>query len=257
MAWKYWNKSDDDESMYDIGFSDSDPDEKGGPQSYVYKMQQQKFELFKLQNPENFDVKFEIEGKILYASKFDLIAVSQTMNSWLSDRWTTKDQSVIIETYTFDIFYQFLCFIYSGGCELTKENIFEIIDVAEFFDLQHLKDFCETFLMQKKSEIVNNENIFDMVDVAEKYSLTKFVKFLYCKIADGLDELFENESFLKVQKSYLLRLCQDTIDATPQEIFSASIVVMGFLKKSFENSVSKINSSIGIFGQIRFPAFLS
>uniref|UniRef100_A0A914Q909 BTB domain-containing protein n=1 Tax=Panagrolaimus davidi TaxID=227884 RepID=A0A914Q909_9BILA len=75
---------------------------------------------FKSQDPELFDIVFEIEGKKLYADKLILSINSSTFKSMLSDRWISKNNSIKIETYKFEDFKELLTFIYSGECNLTS-----------------------------------------------------------------------------------------------------------------------------------------
>uniref|UniRef100_A0AC35GGJ3 Uncharacterized protein n=1 Tax=Panagrolaimus sp. PS1159 TaxID=55785 RepID=A0AC35GGJ3_9BILA len=64
-------------------------------------MQLQKYKLFKSQNVDNghFDVEFDIDGKIRYAKRYFLATSSETLNAWLSDRWSTKDIPIKIKSY--------------------------------------------------------------------------------------------------------------------------------------------------------------
>uniref|UniRef100_A0A914PNE9 BTB domain-containing protein n=1 Tax=Panagrolaimus davidi TaxID=227884 RepID=A0A914PNE9_9BILA len=157
-------------------------------------MQQERFKTFKLQDPanEHFDVTFEIEGRKLYANKFILTSVSETMASMLSDRWIKKDEVVTIEAYSYDNFYQFIHFLYTGGCDLTNENVFKLVDMAEFYDVPFLKEFCEKFL---SFIIYNVETIEEMVEFAEKYSLDRMKGALEVFIRCNLDQIVSNERF--------------------------------------------------------------
>uniref|UniRef100_A0A914PTK1 BTB domain-containing protein n=1 Tax=Panagrolaimus davidi TaxID=227884 RepID=A0A914PTK1_9BILA len=125
-------------------------------------MQQERFEIFESQDPENehFDVTFEIEGKTLLANKLLLTSASEYMNSFLSDRWTKKDEPVKIEDYSYDNFYEFLRFLYLGSCNLTAENVFKLIDLAEFTG-------TERFLSSKKSFV----DFLSSVNTSSRYSL--------------------------------------------------------------------------------------
>uniref|UniRef100_A0AC34FT65 BTB domain-containing protein n=1 Tax=Panagrolaimus sp. ES5 TaxID=591445 RepID=A0AC34FT65_9BILA len=88
-------------------------------------MQTERYKIFKEQDLEKgrFDVTFEVEGKMLHAHRFVLTSVSEPLDSWLSNRWTTKDAVIKIEDYPYDCFYEFLCFLYAGTCALSQENI--------------------------------------------------------------------------------------------------------------------------------------
>uniref|UniRef100_A0AC34GGT5 BTB domain-containing protein n=1 Tax=Panagrolaimus sp. ES5 TaxID=591445 RepID=A0AC34GGT5_9BILA len=81
-----------------------------------HKMQMDRFKIFERQDLETgrFDVTFEIEGKKLHAHTFILTSVSETMDVWLTDRWTTKDTVIKVENYPYACFYEFLRFLYTS-----------------------------------------------------------------------------------------------------------------------------------------------
>uniref|UniRef100_A0AC35FWH1 BTB domain-containing protein n=1 Tax=Panagrolaimus sp. PS1159 TaxID=55785 RepID=A0AC35FWH1_9BILA len=178
-------------------------------QFYFYEMHKERFEIFKSQNLENdcFDITFEIEGKKLHANKYTIISVSETLKSMLSDRWTKKDENVKIETYSYENFYEFLCFIYSGNCNITKENVFQLIDMAEFYGVSSFKMFCEKFLSTLEFTI---NNIEEMYEFADKYSLTKFMKSIKKYICQNYDEI---RCFSKDFKNSFIE-CLSTVDDT-------------------------------------------
>uniref|UniRef100_A0A914PW88 Uncharacterized protein n=1 Tax=Panagrolaimus davidi TaxID=227884 RepID=A0A914PW88_9BILA len=79
MAWNYGNNSDSDSSdgssdLESSGFefdslSESEcEDEEQFQKNNVYKMQQEKYNLFQSQNPEigYFDVAFDFDGKVCF-----------------------------------------------------------------------------------------------------------------------------------------------------------------------------------------------
>uniref|UniRef100_A0A914P198 BTB domain-containing protein n=1 Tax=Panagrolaimus davidi TaxID=227884 RepID=A0A914P198_9BILA len=171
-------------------------------EQFIYKMQQERFKTFELQDPANdhFDVTFEIEGRKLYANKFILTSLSETMASMLSDRWTKKDQVITIEAYTYDEFYQFIHFLYTGGCDLTNENVFKLVDMAEFYGVPFLKEYCERFLSKMK---YNVGNIDEMVEFSEKYSLDRMKEALKVFIRSNLDQIVSNKRFLSSGKLFV------------------------------------------------------
>uniref|UniRef100_A0AC34G5B8 BTB domain-containing protein n=1 Tax=Panagrolaimus sp. ES5 TaxID=591445 RepID=A0AC34G5B8_9BILA len=123
----------------------------------LYELQMERFEVFKTQDPENehFDGVFEFNGKKLYANKFMICSISSTFNSMLSKRWTKPDEPIIIQEYSYDDFKQLLTFIYSGECSLTADNIFAMVDIAEFYGILLLKKYCEEFLADVKLDAKN------------------------------------------------------------------------------------------------------
>uniref|UniRef100_A0AC34FIY2 BTB domain-containing protein n=1 Tax=Panagrolaimus sp. ES5 TaxID=591445 RepID=A0AC34FIY2_9BILA len=131
-------------------------------------MQKERYKIFKEQNLEKgrFDVTFEVEGKMLRAHKFILTTVSETLDSWLSDRWSCKDAVIKIESYSYHCFFQFLSFLYCSECKLTGQNIVKMTDIAEFYGVQCLKDFCDEYLSDMVKSV---ESIEELYEFAQKY----------------------------------------------------------------------------------------
>uniref|UniRef100_A0AC34G0M7 BTB domain-containing protein n=1 Tax=Panagrolaimus sp. ES5 TaxID=591445 RepID=A0AC34G0M7_9BILA len=103
----------------------------------LYDLQMKRLEVFKAQNPESdeLDVVFEIDGKLLYANKYTLCSISAPLKAMLSNRWYRTEEPVGISDYSFDDFKEFITFIYSGECKLSKDNIFAMVDIAEYYDV--------------------------------------------------------------------------------------------------------------------------
>uniref|UniRef100_A0A914PLF3 BTB domain-containing protein n=1 Tax=Panagrolaimus davidi TaxID=227884 RepID=A0A914PLF3_9BILA len=186
------------------------------PQQIIYNFQMERFEIFKTQNPDiaKFDVAFDIGGKILYAHKFILYPISSTFEAMLSDRWTKSDDPIKIEGYLYDDFKQFLTFLYSGQCELSHDNIFAMVDIAEFFGVVAFKDFCEEFLVQSKFTL---DNVFLMVEFAKKYSLKKLEETITKFITDNFAMCFKSIQFQVLPKSTVKDLIEVNQETPMQE----------------------------------------
>uniref|UniRef100_A0AC34G261 BTB domain-containing protein n=1 Tax=Panagrolaimus sp. ES5 TaxID=591445 RepID=A0AC34G261_9BILA len=172
------------------------------PNVYLHDMLEKRFEVFAAQDCNNgrFDVTFELDGKILHAHKFILTSVSATLDSWLTDLWTNKDEPVKIKDYSYDDFYQFVRFLYSGDCEITVENVFNIVDMAEFYGISYLKSFCED-LLNEAMDIITLENIEKMFEFAEKYSLYKFTESVKYYAVE--QDICEYENFNAFKKPFI------------------------------------------------------
>uniref|UniRef100_A0A914Q825 BTB domain-containing protein n=1 Tax=Panagrolaimus davidi TaxID=227884 RepID=A0A914Q825_9BILA len=167
-------------------------------------MQQERFKFFKSQNVEtgNFDVTFEIEGKKLFAHRFILMPVSEYLNAMLSDRWSNKNDIIKIESFTYDNFYQFLCFLYSGSCNLTNENVFQLIDMGEFYGVSFFKDNCDRYF-QSNMGIFTYENYEEMFEFSQKYSLIKMQSALKAFICSNFDKITKAEKLFSYEKPFM------------------------------------------------------
>uniref|UniRef100_A0A914P1B5 BTB domain-containing protein n=1 Tax=Panagrolaimus davidi TaxID=227884 RepID=A0A914P1B5_9BILA len=191
-------------------------------EQFIYKMQQERFKTFKLQDPANdhFDVTFEIEGRKLYANKFILTSLSETMASMLSDRWSKKDEVVTIEAYTYDNFYEFIQFLYTGSCSLTAENVFQLTDMSEFYAVLFLKEFCLMFLLKME---YNVERIEEMFEFSEKYSLDRLKGALKVFIRRNLGQIISHERFLSSGKRFVefMSLNNQYLQKQEESVFEA------------------------------------
>uniref|UniRef100_A0A914PSV4 BTB domain-containing protein n=1 Tax=Panagrolaimus davidi TaxID=227884 RepID=A0A914PSV4_9BILA len=168
------------------------------PMENLYEMQLQIYEIFKTQNPEFFDVVFEVNGKKLYAEKLRLSAISPVFKSLLSEKWISKNDAIEIESFKFGIFKQLLNFIYSGQCRLTEENAFSMVEIAEFYQIYSLKTFCDGYLSKMDLSL---ENVFQFLEFSTKYSgLLKLKESMKKFIFKNLYELLKSEEFLMADK---------------------------------------------------------
>uniref|UniRef100_A0A914QPI9 BTB domain-containing protein n=1 Tax=Panagrolaimus davidi TaxID=227884 RepID=A0A914QPI9_9BILA len=181
-------------------------------------MQQERFKFFKSQNAEtgNFDVTFEIEGKKLFAHRFILMPVSEYLNAMLSDRWSNKDDIITIESFTYDNFYQFLCFLYSGSCNLTNENVFQLIDMGEFYGVSFFKDNCDRYFPSNVG-IFTIENYEEMFEFSQKYSLSKMEYALKVFVCSNFDEITKAEKLFSYEKPFMDLL--SSINYPMEEVF--------------------------------------
>uniref|UniRef100_A0AC34G288 BTB domain-containing protein n=1 Tax=Panagrolaimus sp. ES5 TaxID=591445 RepID=A0AC34G288_9BILA len=125
--------------------------------------------FFKSQDPEFLDTVFEIEGKKLYADKLRLAVISSTFKTMLSARWNSKNNEPIeITNRKFEDFKKFLAFLYSGEINITNDNLLNVLDMAEYYHIDHLKCLCDQIL--SKTEITFS-NIFELIKISNKYSL--------------------------------------------------------------------------------------
>uniref|UniRef100_A0A914PV58 BTB domain-containing protein n=1 Tax=Panagrolaimus davidi TaxID=227884 RepID=A0A914PV58_9BILA len=163
------------------------------------QLNNERFETFKSQDHENgyFDLKFEIEGKIIFAHKFMLAPVSDFFKRMISDIWN-KEETIEIKTNSYDDFYEFLTFLYSGNCKLNDENIFSMVDLSDIYHVNELRQKCDEYLSQKE---YTAEYILVFFETFSKYSLPLFEKTLLKAIKEKRINLIESDGFLETSKS--------------------------------------------------------
>uniref|UniRef100_A0AC34FA17 BTB domain-containing protein n=1 Tax=Panagrolaimus sp. ES5 TaxID=591445 RepID=A0AC34FA17_9BILA len=184
------------------------------------------FEFFENQDLENgdFDVVFELNGKEIYANKFMLSSASPTFKSMLSNRWRKTDEPIEIKDYSYEEFKEFLTFLYAGECSLTPDNIFAMVDMAEFYGVTVFKNVCDEYLTKLE---INVNNVYQMIEIANKYSMIQFKKSIYNFISDSLFGFFQSEQFLNLETSVLKDIIKSNHGTIRQdELFEAVFEVI-------------------------------
>uniref|UniRef100_A0A914PL88 BTB domain-containing protein n=1 Tax=Panagrolaimus davidi TaxID=227884 RepID=A0A914PL88_9BILA len=166
-------------------------------------LQRERFIAFKSQNQENaqFDVAFRIGSKKIYAHKFFLVSASETFKVMFSDRWKNNVNDIEIKNYEYDDFYQFLCFFYSGKCEISETNVFQLTDMAEYYNVQVLSKHCDKFLHQNR--YINVENVEEMFEFAQIYSLPNFRIAINDYIQQNIGRIIRDKEFLAHKKPFV------------------------------------------------------
>uniref|UniRef100_A0A914QBX1 BTB domain-containing protein n=1 Tax=Panagrolaimus davidi TaxID=227884 RepID=A0A914QBX1_9BILA len=182
---------------------------------FLKEVHRQYVEAFKSQNPNLLDVVFEIEGKKLYADKLRLSIISPKFDSMLSER--SKNDIIPIKDYKFADFKEFLSFIYSGKCNFNDSNIMEILDMAAFYQIKHLKELCEEYLSKIEIKFTN---VFKFMEISNKYLLKKLKKPIQRFINQNFSDFFKSYDFLNANKTVIDEfVTYDLI--SPDEIFQA------------------------------------
>uniref|UniRef100_A0AC35GWR0 BTB domain-containing protein n=1 Tax=Panagrolaimus sp. PS1159 TaxID=55785 RepID=A0AC35GWR0_9BILA len=223
------------------------------------ELQQIKFDLFQTQDPEigRFDVIFELEGKRLYAHKPMLNLVSDTFDAMLSDRWTSNDEVIKLKDYTYDQFYQFITFLYSGECHLTEENAFSMVDIAEFYQIQIFKEYCDEYLAHV---VFTVESAIKFLELSERYSLIQLKTAAQSFITNNFSSLGNCGTFLKVGKSVVEQIVIHNKDIVKPEVlfevvfkWAESQVIQSEEIDALQNRAEAIKTKISDFlGHINF-----
>uniref|UniRef100_A0A914PRX8 BTB domain-containing protein n=1 Tax=Panagrolaimus davidi TaxID=227884 RepID=A0A914PRX8_9BILA len=207
------------------------------------QLNNERFETYKSQDQENgyFDLKFEIEGKIIFAHKFMLSSVSDVFKRMISDIWNKKE-TIEIKTNSYNDFYEFLTFLYSGNCKLNDENIFVMVDLSEFYHVKSLTHKCDEFLSKKK---YTKENIRLIFETLSKYSLPMFEKAISTSM-EYLD-FIESDRFMETSKSTVEKIVKLEDRIVSEEILFQKIYEWAenqAKKKQSESNEENLNDAI-------------
>ncbi|XP_075588694.1 RCC1 and BTB domain-containing protein 2 [Dermatophagoides farinae] len=102
-------------------------------------------------NQNNYDVEFKINEKRIKACKCYLKSASEYYQRMFSGNWSENDQ-VPIENYSYETYYAYLRMLHTGNIHINRQNITEIVDLANCYGDERLMKYCETFIRSDLNE---------------------------------------------------------------------------------------------------------
>nr|XP_027205341.1 RCC1 and BTB domain-containing protein 1-like [Dermatophagoides pteronyssinus] len=121
-----------------------------------------------LDNPDNYDVEFIIGDKRILASKCHLRMSSKYYNRMFSGDWQENKQ-VIINSYSYDVYYSYLRKLHNGYIQINRYNIIELIDLANCYGDEQLFKHCKTFILTD----LNEWSLFTYLPLITKYEINE------------------------------------------------------------------------------------
>uniref|UniRef100_A0A914R840 BTB domain-containing protein n=1 Tax=Panagrolaimus davidi TaxID=227884 RepID=A0A914R840_9BILA len=198
----------------------------------------ERYQIFKSQDYKNgaFDLTFDVEGKEIYAHKYMLLSVSEVFNRMVSGTWN-NGESIKIEAYSYNNFYELLTFLYSGECSLTDENIFVMVDLSEFYQIKALQQKCDEYLSQKE---YTKENVLMFFEGLSNYTLPLFEKAVLKAMKENGLNLVESDGFMETSKEIVKKIaCFEDRFVTEEKLFEK---VYQWTEKQITNKQNKANN---------------
>ena len=87
-------------------------------------------------------------------------------------------------------------FMYTGKIFITNENVFALLDGANYLQMDEVKNFCSRFLQS----ILTDENCYSFLEEAERFGLELLEKRIYNFIASIFNEYSKTEDFKKLSE---------------------------------------------------------
>uniref|UniRef100_A0A914QED3 BTB domain-containing protein n=1 Tax=Panagrolaimus davidi TaxID=227884 RepID=A0A914QED3_9BILA len=166
----------------------------------VDEMRQILIDRFEKQDTKTgfYDVTFTIQNKLLHAHRFLFSTNSEPFQAMFSKTWTSNNEPIEIKTCTFETFKTFISYFYHGKCNFDETMIFDIIDLAEMYQIQPLKNQFDTFLSETS---FTDANIYKLLETLEIYKFEKLKNSLGNYLVGNWRTLFERDDFLKANKN--------------------------------------------------------
>eukprot|EP00887_Chlorella_sp_A99_P002122 scaffold21.g2122.t1 len=125
------------------------------------------------------DVTFVVEGRPFYAHKIALLASSEIFRTMFDGHYREKDASQIpIPNVRWPVFRAMMTCIYTGTVEVPSDLAQELLEVADQYMLDRLKQLCEAAITKELAP----DNVSAAFDLAEAFNAPDLARqcALYC-----------------------------------------------------------------------------
>ena len=147
------------------------------------------------------DVTVHVEGESIPANKLVLACYSKFFESMFLSRMKEQYQSKV-EIHQFDgkVVKLLIDFMYSGKIDIDSDNVMDLIAVADFLQMEDVKQFCFEFL----ESIMTIDNCFEVVKICTMYHNASGLNTTYDFISKNFDELAQTDAIKTLSKDALM-----------------------------------------------------
>lgn len=161
----------------------------------------------------------ENEINPIRAHKKYLSGVSPVFEAMFNGNWIEKD-SVTVEDVDYDVFSEFIRYIYGGEIEIHEGNVVDLLNLAKKYLIGEMLSKLTTFL----AENLSVENVTFSLDLAVTYDLAELNDECKRTIIEKTAEVFEAEGFLCCNIDTLEAiLLLEQVSCTEAEVFDSCI----------------------------------
>ncbi|XP_062857396.1 ankyrin repeat and BTB/POZ domain-containing protein 2 [Trichomycterus rosablanca] len=150
-----------------------------------------------LNNQEMSDVTFLVEGKPFYAHRVLLMTASERFKSLLGSSSSDSSQhckEIEISDVKYNIFQVMMSYLYSGGTEILKldvSELLELLSVATLFQLSGLQRHCEQLCARN----IDPDNALSVYSTAKAHGAVELRVYCEGYFLQNMGTLLERESF--------------------------------------------------------------
>ncbi|XP_078088320.1 RCC1 and BTB domain-containing protein 2-like isoform X4 [Mustelus asterias] len=135
---------------------------------------------------ETSDLKFLVDGKVIYAHKAVLKIRCEHFRSMLHD-----DEVIEIDQFSYPVYRAFLEYLYTDSVNLPPEDAIGLLDLAAFYGENSLKNLCEQTIKQG----ISVENAITLLSAAVKYQAKGLEEFCFKFCVNHLTAVTQTQSF--------------------------------------------------------------
>ena len=149
------------------------------------------------------DVTVQAEGESIPANRLVLACYSKFFESMFLSRMKEQYQNEV-EIHQFDgkVVKLLIDFMYSGKIDIDSDNVMDFIAVADFLQMEDVKQFCFEFL----ESIMTIDNCIEIVKIFTMYHNASDLDTTYDFISKNFDELAQTEAIKSLSKDALMTL---------------------------------------------------
>lgn len=176
--------------------------------------------ITKIFNEKTADIFFSFpRGEIIDAHKALLSALSTVFNAMFSGNWKESSEVEIVDA-SFGTFLRFMKYFYSEIFVISTENVSELINLANKYEIHDLVAACESFLL----ETATVDNVMDWITLACMFGLDALKTKCREIMCEHTENVIESESFLQCDNNILFEVLSIDRSTCPEEkIFDACI----------------------------------
>jgi hypothetical protein len=170
------------------------------------------------------DVTFVLaEDKKILANRFFLSARSSVFRIMFSiHMMEAESQELILSypNYSYNSFFAFIYFLYTGDAIITNQNIIEVLAIATEFQVFELSDICSKLFV----DLINQENVFELIEANVHLYNEQLADKLFRFIDSKFESISYNRSFLMLSLEHVQEIIMR------DSLFSKEIIVLNAVR---------------------------
>lgn len=154
------------------------------------------------------------------AHKFVLSACSRQFYNLFFLVQSENNESIFINDFSVEIVDKFLKFVYNNTENMSMDEVWEILRISRFYEVDHIMKKCGDLIMQQLTDV----NVFTFLNKAIKYELPTVQERCLNLINQKTVAFLQNPSFLQLNRISLHQvLMHDNLPGKEIEIYRCVI----------------------------------
>jgi len=137
---------------------------------------------------------------------------------------------IVIHNYSYETFYAFINYLYTGMIEITTGNVVELLAISSEYMMNDLKDQCSSTILLQVGE--DYASLCPMFDLVGKFD-SSLEKHLMNLIANNAETVIQSPSFLELtEESVRLILCNKILAIESEVHLLRAVIAWGHFQLS-------------------------